>query len=175
MPPSGPVTPQPTQNSPTRRPVAVVDIDGVVADVRHRVHFVEQRPHDWDSFFGAAADDPPLEVGIRRVTHLAGDHDIVWLTGRPEWLRETTLAWFADHGLPSGRLIMRRGNDRRPARIVKRAELRRLGAGRTVAIVLDDDPQVVDALRADGWPIERADWVDYLPALGSAQEESGRT
>ena len=167
--------PQTSHNSPTGRPLAVIDIDGVVADVRHRARFVEQRPRDWDAFFGAAADDPPLGVGLGRVAQLSGDHDIVWLTGRPEWLRETTLAWFAKHGLPAGRLIMRRGNDRRPARVVKRGELRRLAADRTVAIVLDDDPQVVDALAADGWPIERADWVDYAPELGTAQEESGRT
>ena len=37
--------------------VAVVDIDGVVADVRHRLHHVADRPKDWRSFFAAAADD----------------------------------------------------------------------------------------------------------------------
>jgi hypothetical protein len=167
--------PEPGPDAVGKRPVAVIDVDGVVADVRHRVRFLDSRPRDWDAFFGAAADDPPLEVGLARVAQLSADHDIVWLTGRPEWLRATTLAWFTKHGLPTGRLIMRRGNDRRPARVVKRAELRRLAAGRTVTIVLDDDPAVVAALADDGWPIERADWVDYAPALGTAQEESGRT
>jgi hypothetical protein len=157
------------------RPLAVVDVDGVVADVRHRVSHLESTPRDWDAFFGAAAEDPPLTVGIHRVLELAVEHDIVWLTGRPERLRDVTVAWFESHGLPSGRLIMRRGRDRRPARIVKRGELRRLAAGRTVAIVLDDDPDVVAELAADGWPVERADWIDYAPALGTAQEDSGRT
>ena len=166
---------QTTQNAPSGRPIAVIDIDGVVADVRHRVRYLDERPRDWDAFFGAAADDPPLAAGLARVAQLATDHDVVWLTGRPEWLRETTVAWFVRHGLPGGRLIMRRGNDRRPARVVKRAELRRLAAGRTVAIVLDDDPAVVAALAADGWPVEHVAWVDYAPELGTAQEESGRT
>jgi hypothetical protein len=157
------------------RPVAVIDVDGVVADVRHRLGHLESRPRDWDGFFAAAGDDPPLETGIARVQALAEDHDIVWLTGRPEHLRRTTLAWFERHGLPSGRLIMRRGNDRRPAKVVKRAELRRLAAGRTVEIVIDDDPAVVTTLAADGWPIELADWVPYAEELGSAQEGSGRT
>ena len=35
---------------------------------------------------------------------LAADHEIVWLTGRPEWLRAVTVAWFGQHGLPGGRL-----------------------------------------------------------------------
>jgi hypothetical protein len=157
------------------RPLAVIDIDGVVADVRHRVPYLDSTPRDWDAFFGAAADDAPLTVGVDRVVELAVDHDIVWLTGRPEWLRAVTIAWFAQHGLPGGRLIMRRGRDRRPARLVKRGELRRLAAGRTVALVLDDDPDVVAELAADGWPVERADWIDYAPALGDAQEDSGRT
>ncbi len=157
------------------RPVAVIDVDGVVADVRHRVGHLERRPRDWDAFFAAAADDPPLPAGITRVLALAADHDIVWLTGRPEHLRETTLAWFARHELPSGRLIMRRGHDRRPARIVKRGELRRIASGRSVAIVIDDDPSVVSALTADGWPVELADWLPYAPEMGEAQEDAGRT
>ena len=164
-----------TPGEQARRPIAVIDVDGVVADVRHRVRFLDGALRDWDAFFGAAGDDPPLQVGVDRVTELAVDHDIVWLTGRPEWLRPVTLAWFAAHGLPEGRLIMRRGRDRRPARIVKRGELRRLAAGHTVAIVIDDDPAVVAELIADGWPVERADWIDYAPALGTAQEENGRT
>jgi hypothetical protein len=159
----------------SQRPVAVVDVDGVVADVRHRVGHLDARPRDWDAFFAAAGNDPPLAEGVARVTALSTDHDIVWLTGRPEHLRQPTLDWFARHGLPSGRLIMRRGHDRRPAKVVKRAELRRLAAGRVVDIVIDDDPAVVAALAADGWPVELADWVPYTPEMGAAQEESGRT
>jgi hypothetical protein len=160
------------------RPVAVVDVDGVVADVRHRVRHLDSRPRDWDAFFAAAGADPPLAEGVARVQALAADHDIIWLTGRPERLRATTLDWFARHDLPGGRLIMRRGNDRRPAKIVKRAELRRLAAAHSnvrIDVVIDDDPAVVGALAADGWPVELADWIPYAPQLGTAQEKSGRT
>jgi hypothetical protein len=170
-----PLPPVPPEQSSARRPVAVIDVDGVVADVRHRLGHLERRPRDWDAFFAGAADDPPLATGIERVQQLAAEHEIVWLTGRPEHLRDTTLTWFARHDLPSARLIMRRGNDRRPARVVKRAELRRLAAGRTVTVVIDDDPAVVAALAADGWPVELADWVPYTAELGTAQEQTGRT
>lgn len=168
------VSPNAPENA-QQRPLAVIDVDGVVADVRHRVHHLDARPRDWDGFFEAAADDPPLPAGLERVATLAADHDIVWLTGRPESLRNDTLAWFSRHGLPAGRLIMRRGHDRRPAKVVKRGELRRLSAGRTVAVVIDDDPAVIAALAADGWPVEHAVWLDYAPEMGEAQEESGRT
>ena len=55
------------------RPLAVVDIDGVVADVRHRLHFIEGTPRQWDRFFAAADEDPPLPEGVALVTKLAAD------------------------------------------------------------------------------------------------------
>ena len=43
--------------SPQQR-VAVIDIDGVLADVGHRLHHIQGRPKDWAAFFAAAGDDP---------------------------------------------------------------------------------------------------------------------
>jgi hypothetical protein len=39
------------------RPLAIFDIDGVLADVRHRVHHLEGRRKDWGAFFQAAPRD----------------------------------------------------------------------------------------------------------------------
>lgn len=157
------------------RPLAVVDIDGVVADVRHRLHHIESRPKDWAAFFAAADADPPLAEGVARVRALAADHDVVYLTGRPEHLRRATEEWLARHGIPGTRLLMRRRGDYRPARVTKADELRRLGRVRDVAIVLDDDPEVCAALRAAGWPVEQATWVPHSSTLRVAQEREGRT
>jgi len=41
----------------------VFDIDGVLADVGHRLAYVERRPKDWKAFFAAAPLDPPLREG----------------------------------------------------------------------------------------------------------------
>lgn len=157
------------------RPLAVIDIDGVVADVRHRLSFLERRPKDWDAFFAAAQHDLPLETGVRRVTELSAGHDVVWLTGRPERLRKITIGWLARHGLPTGPLHMRGNRDRRPARVFKLGYVRRLAADRPVAVVLDDDPAVVAALRAEGLPAELAAWVPREEELDVAQEQQGRT
>ena len=159
----------------SERPLAVVDVDGVVADVRHRLHHIDSRPKDWASFFAAAAADPPLAEGIDRVRALLADHDVVFLTGRPEHLRTVTEAWLAEHGIGGHRVLMRRGGDYRPARVAKADELRRLARHRTVALVLDDDPEVCAALRADGWPVEQATWVPHSRTLRAAQEREGRT
>jgi hypothetical protein len=158
-----------------RRDVAVVDVDGVVADVRHRLRFLRQSPSDWDGFFAAAGADPPLADGVALVRELARTHDVIWLTGRPERSRELTTAWLARLGLPTGEVLMRPDSDRRPARVFKRSELRKLARDRRVAIVIDDDPDVVALLRSDGWPVELADWMPYEDVLGRAQETEGRT
>jgi hypothetical protein len=157
------------------RPVAVVDIDGVVADVRHRLDHLRGRYPDWGGFFGGAADDPPLDVGLALVAELADGHDIVWLTGRPEWLRAVTAGWLAAAGLPAGELLMRPNRDRRPARDYKLSRIRRIAAAHRIAAIVDDDPDVVETLEAAGWPVLLADWVPYTSTLGHAQEGHGRT
>jgi phosphoglycolate phosphatase-like HAD superfamily hydrolase len=157
------------------RPLAVFDIDGVLADVRHRLRFVESRPKDWDAFFDAAVDDPPLRQGVTLAQESAKDCEVVYVTGRPERCRADTLSWFAQHALPEGELSMRRRRDFRPARVAKLELLRRLATDRTVAVVVDDDEQVCDAYEAAGFRVLRARWMGAEPALQRAQEQDGRT
>jgi phosphoglycolate phosphatase-like HAD superfamily hydrolase len=153
--------------------LAVFDIDGVVADVRHRLHHLEP-PRSWPAFFAAAGADPLLPEGARLVADLAREHEIVWLTGRPARLRTTTAEWLARHGLPGTELHLRPGRDHRPARSYKIEVLRRLAA-RQVAAFVDDDLDVVHAATAAGFPAVLADWVPREPALRDAQERLGRT
>lgn len=153
----------------------MIDIDGVVADVRHRLHLIERKPKRWDDFFAQSADDPPLPTGVDLVLELAADHEVIWLTGRPERNRALTERWLADQGLPVGTLLMRRERDFRPAREAKRDQLRRLRKDREIAVVVDDDPSVVATLTEDGFPVRLADWLPHSSTLQKAQERDGRT
>jgi phosphoglycolate phosphatase-like HAD superfamily hydrolase len=157
------------------RPLAVFDVDGVLADVRHRLHHLQARPQRWEAFFTAADRDPLLAEGAARLRAAQADHEVVYLTGRPERNRALTVAWLARHGLPTGPLNMRPDRDHRPARWVKRETLRRLARDRKIAAVVDDDPAVVALLEADGWPVELATWLPHSSTLQSAQEQQGRT
>ncbi len=161
--------------APQPRPIAVVDIDGVVADVRHRLHFLDYRPKNWLGFFAAAPDDPPIPEGVARVQELAGNHDVVFLTGRPERCRRDTERWLERHGIGGHPILMRRNTDRRPARQTKHDELRRIARDGTVAVMIDDDPEVVEELTRHGWPVELAQWVPHPRLLQIAQERDGRT
>ena len=168
----------PSQQSPppgeVARPVAVVDIDGVVADVRHRLHLIEQPVKNWAGFFAASLEDPPLPEGLALVLALRHDHDVVWLTGRPEHTRANTETWLARHGLPTAPLLMRADDDRRPARQGKRDVVRDLSTRRRIAIIIDDDPSVVRHLAEAGFQVRLAEWLPHSSTLRSAQERLGR-
>jgi hypothetical protein len=156
--------------------LAVVDLDGVVADVRHRLAHIQRAPKDWSGFFAAAVHDPVLPEGRAVVEALVaeGKH-VVWLTGRPERCRADTLDWLDRAGLPTGPLHMRGDDDRRPASLTKLAVLRRLAGTGTVAVVIDDDQDVVRTLRRAGFTVLHADWMSTQPALRDGQEAEGRT
>jgi phosphoglycolate phosphatase-like HAD superfamily hydrolase len=157
------------------RDLVVFDIDGVVADVRHRLHHIERKPKDWDAFFDAAARDTPLAEGVSLARELLDSYDLAWLTGRPERLRRVTTRWLGALDLPTAPLVMRRNRDFRPARVTKVDELRTLAEGRTITLVVDDDPAVIDAIAGAGFPVRLADWVPREPAVDAAQEREGRT
>jgi hypothetical protein len=157
------------------RPLTVFDIDGVLADVSHRVHFLESAPKDWRRFFAAAIHDPVLPEGLALAQEAAKECEVVYVTGRPEWCRTDTTSWLRRMGLPDGTLRMRRNGDHRPARLAKPELLRELATDRVVAVVIDDDLEVCDAYEADGWTVMRALWASRSQALQTAQEQEGRT
>ncbi|QNP74204.1 hypothetical protein IAG44_35290 [Streptomyces roseirectus] len=158
-----------------RRPLAVFDLDNTLADTAHRQRFLQGARRDWAGFFAAAPQDPPIPDGVALAVSSAEECEVVYLTGRPERCRRDTLEWLARHGLPEGRVFMRRNDDRRPARQTKLEVLRRLGRGREVRMVVDDDELVcADAERA-GFPVTLARWTAPSEALRQAQEGEGRT
>jgi len=160
-------------------PFALIDVDGVLADVRHRLGYVQTKPKDWDGFFSAAPDDAVLPEGLARALELATDHTLVYLTGRPERCRTDTVEWLRVHGFPDAELVMRQDTDRRPARLFKLGQAQRLARREAVALIVDDDGAVVDALRAEGFTVEHAIWMHesepQQSSLFDAQEREGRT
>ncbi|MGI5430174.1 LNS2 domain-containing protein [Streptomyces sp. CA-179760] len=159
----------------SKAPLAVFDLDNTLADTAHRQRFLERRPRDWDGFFAAAPQDPPLSEGIAMVRENARECEIVYLTGRPERCRRDTLDWLAAQGLPEGRVHMRPNADRRPARVTKLEILRRLARTREIRALVDDDELVCEDARRAGFTVVRADWAARSAELKEAQEREGRT
>lgn len=161
------------------RPLAIIDLDGVVADVRHRLRHLSGRRKNWGAFFAAADHDAVHPEGVAVVRTLAAEHEIVFLTGRPEHLAAATARWLDEQGLGGHRVVMRPEGDRRPAAVLKVELLGALAAHRTVGIVVDDDPEVLAAMRRAGHPTFEADWearaIADERAMRRAQESDGRT
>ncbi|MFD8042470.1 hypothetical protein ACFV5E_03445 [Streptomyces chartreusis] len=156
-------------------PLAVFDLDNTLADTAHRQPFLERKPRDWDAFFAAAPQDPPIEEGVAMARASGEECEVVYLTGRPERCRRATLDWLAAHGLPEGRVYMRRNDDRRPARRTKLEILNRLARTREIRVLVDDDELVCEDAERAGFTVVRARWTAPSAALESAQEREGRT
>ncbi|MDX3693698.1 hypothetical protein PV726_25800 [Streptomyces europaeiscabiei] len=157
------------------RPLAVFDLDNTLADTAHRQRFLERKPRAWDAFFAAAPHDPPLAEGVALARESAQECEVVYLTGRPERCRRDTVDWLAAHGLPEGRIWMRRDNDRRPARRTKLEILRGLARTREIRVLVDDDELVCEDAERAGFTVVRARWAVGSSALKVAQEREGRT
>ncbi len=135
---------------PAGRKMVIVDMDGTLADVTHRLHHI--RGHgkkDWPRFFEAMDADPPNEVVAAWVRNLAPDYDVVIVSGRPEDYGDRTIAWLRRYRIPVVHILMRRSGDRRPDHIVKQEILDTLPK-EAIAFVIDDRNSVCDMWRRNG-------------------------
>lgn len=131
----------------------IVDIDGTLADLSHRLHFIaDPKKKDWDGFFAAAVDDKPIGPVVDMVLGLSQSCRLVIVTGRPEWTRNATQVWLRDHaGLNGYPLYMRATEDRRDDSIVKLEILKQIRAdGYRPELAIDDRKRVVAMWRKAG-------------------------
>ena len=151
--------------------IILCDVDGTLADVNHRLHYIKNddgtlKPYaerDWDSFNEACAEDRPntdvIEVLRSLVRSPNGERLVYFLSGRNEVVRDTTVAWLQKYVLPHESKIsitkdlrMRKADDRRPDTEVKLDMVRELGlTPDDVLCILDDRQCVVDMWRENGF------------------------
>ena len=130
--------------------MVIVDMDGTLADVTHRLHHIRgTRKKNWKRFFEGMDADPPNEVVAEWVRNLQPDYEVVIVSGRPEEYGARTIAWLRRHQIPFSHLRMRRDGDHRPDHIVKQEILNALPK-EAVAFVIDDRNSVCDMWRRNG-------------------------
>ena len=126
------------------KPIVLVDVDGTLADVRHRLHHIRGgKKKNWKAFFAAMDRDKPIASTVAWVKALAEHHDIVVITGRPEEYRARTVAWLKQHEIPFADVFMRPDGDHRPDYEVKKEALLRWPK-RRIKLVIEDRPPVCD-------------------------------
>jgi hypothetical protein len=135
----------------------IFDIDGTLAEISHRLHFVEGENKDWDAFFAACVDDKPIQpvIDVCRALGLTSNHErfrIIYLTGRSDVVRRETHIWLFDKcHLPIGEVIMRKAGDHRPDTQAKKELMEKIIAeGDTICGVFEDRPSVCRVWRDMG-------------------------
>lgn len=127
----------------------LVDIDGTLANVEHRLHHIKDGNHDWDSFFDAMDQDTPTEM-LKLLSTFPSLHSVafVYVSGRPDSHRDMTIAWLNKYNAPIGRLYMRKTGDHRQDTVVKQEMLEQIkGGGFNPILVIDDRPSVIKMWR----------------------------
>jgi hypothetical protein len=136
------------------RKIALVDMDGTLADCSHREHHIRGHRKNWAAFFRGMGQDPPNASIVELTQKLAADHEIVIATGRPQEYLDETLAWLGRHGIAPAEIWMRRAGDHRPDYNVKRGMLDHIPRER-IALVLDDRERVCDMWESEGLTCHR--------------------
>ncbi len=135
---------------PDERPLVLVDMDGTLADVAHRVHHVRGRgKKNWPAFFRGMIHDQPNAIVAAWVKNLRPEYTIVILSGRPSNYARETVAWLKKYQIPFDHLLMRPAGDHRPDHIVKK-ELMATLPKEQIAFVIDDRASVCRMWRDEG-------------------------
>lgn len=141
---------QPGWRLPEGRRMVIVDMDGTLADVTHRLHHIRgRRKKNWKRFFEGMDADPSNEVVAQWVRNLPPEYEVVIVSGRPEAYGDRTIAWLRRFNIPFSHLLMRRDGDHRPDHIVKQEILDTLPK-HAIAFVIDDRATVCDMWRRNG-------------------------
>lgn len=101
--------------------ITVFDIDGVLADNRHRFHFIEQAPKNWDAYYDGIHLDKLIEPVAILIETMSLDSDIYLCTGRPTRFNDRTIKWLDEAGIWKHITDMfnRDDDDYRPNQLVK--------------------------------------------------------
>lgn len=151
----------------------IFDLDGTLALIEHRRHFIEGKDKNWNAFFEACDQDEPNWPVIAVLQALRERHPYIEIwSGRSDLVLAKTLNWLAAHNIPirlppaddqerlarkladpSCRvtLRMRQEGDFTPDDELKMQWLEEVTVeGKLVEFVFDDRQKVVDMWRAKG-------------------------
>tara|TARA_B100000287_G_C20511994_1_gene733431 strand:- start:477 stop:923 length:447 start_codon:yes stop_codon:yes gene_type:complete len=142
----------------------IFDVDGTIADVEHRRHFVTQKPADWKSFKEETVNDTPVQwvVDIAKRFIAQGD-DVAFFSARNESQRgitETQISEWIGNGHKG--LFLRPDGDFRPDEEFKSDLADKFEEfGGKIDLVFDDRNKVVDMWRARGTTVVQVAEGDF--------------
>ena len=130
--------------------IVIFDIDGTLADISQRVHFINRKPKNWNAFNEGMAKDKAVHsmVKLCNILYASGLH-VVLCSGRNEKNRPETVEWLKRQGVNYHELLLRRDEDYRPDDVIKREIVQTLDKSR-ILFVVEDRSRVVEMWRSEG-------------------------
>ena len=146
--------------------LVIVDLDGTIANIDHRLHYIKQDKPDWDSFYAACSQDTP-NVGVvewLRAINEDPNYEIYIVSARRASTLWDTHEWLIFYDVPYQHLhIVRDYKDFRPDDVLKSEFLDSiLRDGFEIAFVIDDRPTVCAMWREHGlkvFPVNQDKWA----------------
>jgi hypothetical protein len=150
----------------------IIDIDGTVANNKHRAHYVEGKQKDWDTFLrpDLVLKDtliPGCARAIEKFQELK--YEVVFVTGRHDPLRDATSRWLHEvlgYDATDSNLIMRSPGNMLNASEYKREQVMALKRERFVTgrgfLFLDDDPKALMMYAEYGIALKAPECWDLL-------------
>lgn len=149
----------------------IVDLDGTLANVDHRLNLVRRKKKWFDKFYELAWKDKPNEWCFELVkAMMALGHEVHIVSARPKSLEDKTINWLLKNGLDgsSERLhlwLLRKEKDFRPDTILKRDWLHGTTSPlkKDILFVVDDRKRVVEMWRAEGLVcLQCYEWEEFV-------------
>lgn len=137
------------------KPYVVFDIDGTLANIKHRLHHIKGEKKDWDAFNSMLSGDE-LNADVAEIYYRFCDLrainpcPAIVVTGRFEKYRAETEVWLAKHGIKPQYLFMRQDGDYRSDDIVKEDIYNTRLKQANIVFVVDDRERVVKMWRKVG-------------------------
>ena len=138
-----------------KKKAIIVDLDGTLANVEHRRHFLKETPPDWRSFNESMVTDTVNEwchtLMKRMQGGTYGGRSILLVSGRGEEYRPHTEDWLEELIIDYDKLLMRPAGDFRADEIIKREIYEeKIKDFYDVLFVIDDRSKVVKMWRSLG-------------------------
>lgn len=142
------------RETPTIDSCVIVDIDGTVANLDHRLHYVRGDKKDWRTFLSRCDKDLPNQdvyLIAESFCDSTGSH-LVFCSGRGNEYREKTERWLEENKMPHEQLFMRQEIDYRQDTVIKEQilDFEILTRYKQVLASFDDRSSVVSMWRSRG-------------------------
>lgn len=134
--------------------IVLFDIDNTLADMDHRLHYLNRDDPNWNEFEDQAHLDTPIMPTIITAQSYKAAGKQVWCwSGRTDRIKGVTEQWLHDHNVPFDQLLLRSQQqaESEPTEMTKLNWLLHgpVPADRVIC-AFDDDPTVVRVLRDHG-------------------------